>query len=181
MLAMEEKLKGELTHLSLSQLYEIENFLEELIENGEAEAATQSDTEGRKNRREVRIDTKIRAKVRRVTDVKPGQITEFQARITDISRHGMSISISGEFIPSRIILVSFCGPKGNIKENYLEIVRVNKIENGQDITHELGCRCIADDAVRQLRQQEGKNADKLLKTDKDESILFLVGVPNDNK
>ncbi|MBN1766433.1 MAG: PilZ domain-containing protein [Sedimentisphaerales bacterium] len=157
--SVREKIKTKLraSELSLEDLYDIESFLKELINDTESKTAQLSDEEGRKLRREVRFETCLRAKVARITDIKPGEVEEFPAVILDISRSGMSLKVRKEhYLHSDFIKVSFLGPRGHTKDIYLKVLSVQDLREKRELWNRLGCRSVSEEELRALHEQEKK-------------------------
>ncbi|MBI9019532.1 MAG: PilZ domain-containing protein, partial [Phycisphaerae bacterium] len=159
---LEENIRNLMSECSLGQLLQIETYLEGQIKKQEAITAKLGDPKGRKNRKEVRINTRIRAKIERITNISPGEYKEFTAYIEDISRHGMKLKITDpNYIHSKIIKVIFWGPKKTVKNAYMQIARTRYCESNSEKWIEIGCHSIKDEQVRRLRQTEKQRIDRI--------------------
>ena len=171
---MLDEIKEMLDQCKLPQLYEVENYLEELLRNCEAATSAPSDEEGRRQRREQRIQSSIRGKLTRLTDIRPGDTETFTAIIRDISRHGMRIEVNRDYIPSRIIRVTFAVPSGDVKRCHLEVVRMGQRLPEEGGAFELGCRSISDQAVRKALDHEDKLTEARGKLGKKGKLRVIV-------
>ena len=97
------------------ELKAIEEMLQELSDNPENNNPDSNCHPKRKSRRDKRFETNLFGSLLRITDVKPGERKEFSAIIKDISRSGLRLAVEGNFVPSRIVSVTFAGPEGKTK------------------------------------------------------------------
>jgi len=110
--------------------------------------------EQRSLRRDPRFETHLLGTLTRVTDVHSGQRKEFVATITDISRGGMRVRVDQEFIPSRLVELTFAGPGGKIKRTFMEVLSIKKRSNEEGQWVELGCRRVEMELVQQMKLKE---------------------------
>jgi len=125
----------------LQDLRRIDDLLTSLIEKGYSREAEVHEKEKETNqmRAEDRFETNLLGTIARVTDIKPGEPREYSATIKDISRNGMCLQVNSNFIPSRIIEITFGSPNGKIKKCCLEVVRMRRMENQNGLWLEVGC------------------------------------------
>jgi len=166
----------------LQDLRRIDDLLTSLIEKGYSREAEVHEKEKETNqmRAEDRFETNLLGTIARVTDIKPGEPREYSATIKDISRNGMCLQVNSNFIPSRIIEITFGSPNGKIKKCCLEVVRMRRMENQNGLWLEVGCRGIADEKVRKLRVKEERVSRMRNKLYKHSGILIqVVGTSDD--
>lgn len=124
------------------------------VKKAQTGAPRMTDELGRTGRREERFDVNYLGTLTRLTDVRPGERKEYSATIRDISRSGMCLWVDTNFVPSRVVEVTFSAPGGKIKSCQLEIVRMRKKNTDGGAWLELGCQIINTEEVRRLRLQE---------------------------
>ncbi len=149
-----DKIKQLLESCKVQELYELEKHIDHLIQEAEKQAREICESKERERRREERFDMNLLGTLTRITDVKPGERKEYSVTIQDVSRGGMRLKLEHNFIPSRVVEVTFASPGGKIKRCFLEIVRMVKNTNQDGSWLEVGCRSINNDEVRRLRLQE---------------------------
>ena len=174
---MKDKIESLLNECELGTLYEIQTILESLIARRETEDAALQDTEGRERRSEARFELVLRAKVKRITDVRDGEVKEYPATINDISKHGMRLRVSQAiYCYSRLVKVSFHSPGGDSKETYLEIVRIKEMFDEKEGWYELGCKCVSNEEARELHDAEAKMVRiRNSLSNKTKFTIFVVG------
>ena len=129
-------------------------------------------------RTEPRFETNLLATLTRITDIRPGERKEFSVTIRNISRSGMKLIVDPNFVPSRLVEVTFAAPAGKLKRATLEIVRMRKMTNDEGSWVEVGCRSVGEEHARRLRLQEQKIAKMRGKLHKKTGILVLVVGPD---
>ena len=113
------------------------------------------DPDGACKRREDRIQAKLEGTLKRVTDVREGETRDFPVWILDISEHGMRILARDNFIPSKLMHVTFIDTTGRVSQRFIEICWMNRSENNGDAHYMFGCRTVAsDEAARNIKQEE---------------------------
>ena len=172
-----KKIEELLEKCTIRELEYIEHLVQEMVVKSKIDEGQWNDEEGRMRRREPRFETKVLGTLTRVTDVKPGERKEFSVTICDISRSGMKLIVDPNFIPSRVVDVTFAAPGGKIKRSILEIVRMRKMVNEDGSWLEVGCRSIGEKEVRRLRLQEEKIVKMRNKLHKKTGLLVLLVGP----
>jgi DNA-binding response OmpR family regulator len=172
-----KKIEELLETCSVKDLEYIEQLVQEMVVKAKIGKGRWDDEEGHMRRREPRFDTKMLGTLTRVTDVKPGERKEFSVTICDVSRSGMKLIVDPNFIPSRVVDVTFAAPGGKIKRSVLEIVRMRKMVNEDGSWLEIGCRSIGEEESRRIRLQEEKIAKMRSKLHKKAGILILLVGP----
>lgn len=176
------KIEKLLRQCDFNDLLKIEKVLMELIGKVKASEANNDEEAGRRMRCEKRFQANLLGTLTRVTDVKPGERKEYSVTIVDISRSGMCLHVDNNFISSRIVEVTFAGPGGKIKQCFLEIVRIRKMNNQDGNWLELGCRSVNNEEVRRLRLQEEQTTKTRSKLHSRRGMLvMLVGRDKDTK
>jgi DNA-binding response OmpR family regulator len=170
-------IEGLLEKCSMKELEFIEQLIQDKITNAKVDEDQWGDEESRKRRREPRFETKMLGNLTRITDVKPGERKEFSVTICDVSRSGMKLFVDPNFIPARVVEVTFAAPGGKIKRSVLEIVRMRKMVNEDGSWLEIGCRSINQDEVRRIRLQEEKIIKMRNKLHKKTGLLVLLVGP----
>lgn len=164
---------------SVNELEKLEKLIQDKI--AQANDGQWNDEDARKRRKEPRFDTSMLGTLTRVTDVKPGERKEFSVTICDVSRSGMKLIVDQNFIPSRVIEITFAAPGGKIKRSAMEVVRMRKMVNDDGNWLEVGCRSVSEDEVRRIRIQEEKISKMRSKLHKKASILVLVVGPESDE
>ncbi|MBN1845713.1 MAG: PilZ domain-containing protein [Sedimentisphaerales bacterium] len=176
-----DKIEKLLRDCSLNELEAVERMLQELLVKAKITCEQLADDDGRKRRKEPRFETNMLGTLTRLTDVKPGERKEFSVTIRDVSRNGMKLIVDPNFIPSRVVEITFAAPGGKIKRSMLEIVRMRKMVNEDGSWLEIGCRSIVEEHVRRLRLQEEKIAKMRSKLHTKTNILVLVVGPDNDQ
>ena len=145
---------GLLKQCDMSTLRTVRVTLEDLIWDLQKTIETDKEKRGRSNRGQGRYKTNLPGTLLRVTDLRPGEKKEYNVKILDLSREGMRLRVDTDFIPSRIIEMTFAKPGGNITQCSLEVVRMRKRSDDQGDWLDVGCRVIDDSDVRLARIQE---------------------------
>jgi len=165
---------------TLEQLIAISKKIAERIHFLEKNPSSDSEEALRQKRTEERFEANILGNLTRITDIRPNEKREYSVTIKDISRSGMCLKVDTNFIPSRLVEVTFAGPGGKIKRCHLEIVRMKKLVDQDGTWLEVGCRSATDASVRQARLQEEQIAKMRTKLYKKRGIQIAVIGP-DNK
>ena len=173
------KIETILAELELKDLYAIELLVAELIESARSTQMEIADgVEGQERRQEKRFEANIMATLQRITDIRPGERKEWHVNILDVSRTGMCFKVDTNFIPSRVVQLTFSKAGGRIKQVFMEVVRMKKMcdQDGQWI--EVGCQSISDDAVARLRLQEERVSRMRAKLHNRKGIFIMVVGPD---
>jgi len=160
-----------------TELEEVLEIAQRLLDEIKQAGPPSGEEDARQRRREARFETNLLATLTRVTDVKPGERKEYSVTVRDVSRSGMKLIMDSNFIPSRVVEVTFATPGGKIKRSMLEVVRLRKMVNADGSWLEVGCRSISDEYARRIRLQEEKIARLRGKLHKKSQILVLVVGP----
>ena len=168
------KIEKLLLHCELRELKEIQEIVSERIATLATSDAHKQDSEGHNNRQEERFKTNLLGTLTRITDVRPGERKEYSITINDISRSGMRLKVDSNFIPSRVVEVTFAAPGGKIKRCFMEVVRMRKDHNEDGSWLDVGCRVINNEEVRCLRLREEQIAKTRNKLRKRTGILILL-------
>ncbi len=172
-----KKIEEFLETCSVKDLEYIEQLVQEMIVSTKINSGRWNDEDGYKRRREPRFETNMLGTLTRVTDVKPGERKEFSVTICNVSRSGMKLIVDPNFIPSRVVEVTFAAPGGKIKRSVMEIARMRKMVNEDGSWLEVGCRSIGEEEVRRIRLQEEKIAKMRSKLHRKAGILVLLVGP----
>ncbi|MCK4628494.1 MAG: PilZ domain-containing protein [Sedimentisphaerales bacterium] len=148
------KIEKLLQRCDIKQLHDLKKIVSDMIEKEAGNRSYWDDQNGRKQRREERFDTNLLGTLTRITDVKPGERKEYSVTVQDISRGGMCLKVDTNFVPSRVVEITFASPGGKIKHCFMEVVRVRKMTNENGSWLEVGCRGASTEEVRRLRLQE---------------------------
>ena len=131
---------------------------------------------GQERRRDSRFQAEIVGSLKRLSDIRPGEKTEFTVTIIDISRKGMRLKASLNFLPSQAVSLIFSGPGGKVKQCYLEIIHFHRVTGERDSWLELGCVAIEEERVNQIRSREITAARMRKKlANKSEIYVYVVG------
>jgi DNA-binding NarL/FixJ family response regulator len=175
------KIEKLLRRCNQPELKAIEEMLQELSDDPDSTNPDDNQHSKRKSRRDKRFETNLFGSLLRITDVKPGERKEFSAIIKDISRSGLKLAVEGNFVPSRIVSVTFAGPGGKTKRYFLEVVRMRKMANQNGCWLEIGCRSISVEKVRRLQLKEEKLAKMRSRLHRKKEILIAAaGKLDDN-
>lgn len=125
---------------------------------------------------ETRFKTEIPGTLTRLTDVRPGEKKEFSVTILDVSRRGIRLKVGVNYIPAQAVKLVFVGPRGKIKECFLEVVRLDRITENDDTWVQLGCTSIDEEKVEAIRSQDASalNMRKKL-ANKSQVHVYVVG------
>lgn len=127
-------------------------------------------------RSEPRFETEIPGTLMRLTNVRPGEKKEFSVTILDVSRRGMRLKVGVNYIPSQVIKLVFVGPRGKIKESFLEVVRMSRVTEEDDTWVQLGCASIDEEKVETIRSQDASAASMRKKlANKSQICIYVVG------
>ncbi len=168
------KIEKLLQRCDLKQLHNLKKIISEMIEKEMGNQSYWDDKDGRKQRREERFDTNLLGTLTRITDVKPGERKEYSVTVHDISRSGMRLKVDTNFVPSRVVEITFASPGGKIKHCFMEVVRVRKMTNENGSWLEVGCRGANTEEVRRLRLQEEQVTKTRSKLRSQRGILIVL-------
>ncbi|MBN1765147.1 MAG: PilZ domain-containing protein [Sedimentisphaerales bacterium] len=169
-----EKIEKIIQRLDMGELHHVQKYIAEQIKKLELTQKHLDDDKGRELRREERFETNLLGTLTRITDVKPGERKEYSVTVHDISKSGMRLKVDTNFIPSRVVEITFAGPGGKIKRCFLEIVRMRKMSNQDGNWLEVGCRSINNEEVRRMRLKEEKVIKTRSKLHSRRGILVLI-------
>lgn len=173
------KVESLLRTLDIQDLYVVEMLVADLIESLRGTQLNQADEEqGKQQRKEDRFESNILGTLKRVTDIRPGERKEWCVNIQDISRSGMRFKVDTNFIPSRLVEITFAQRGGKVKQCFMEIVRMKKMIDPHGSWLEVGCRAVEDDVVRRFRMQEDRIAKMRARMRNKAGILILVIGPD---
>ncbi|MBN2212519.1 MAG: PilZ domain-containing protein [Sedimentisphaerales bacterium] len=166
--------------MDLKDLYVVEVVVAEMISKlRAAQLSDDMDEETASNmRQEKRFNANLMGTLKRITDLRPGERKEWCINIQDISRSGMCFKVDTNFIPSRLVEITFSQPGGKIKQCFMEVVRMKKQVDSHGAWLEVGCRSVDNDKVTRLRLQEDRIARLRAKLYNKTGILILVIGPD---
>ncbi|MCK5272401.1 MAG: PilZ domain-containing protein [Sedimentisphaerales bacterium] len=174
------KIEKLLQRCDLKQLHDLKKTISDMIEKETGNQSYWDDKSGSKSRREERFDTNLLGTLTRITDVKPGERKEYSVTVNDISRSGMCLKVDTNFVPSRVVEVTFASPGGKIKRCFMEVVRVRKITNEDGSWLEVGCRGANTEEVRRLRLREEQVTKTRSKLNSQRGIFIILVGDNSN-
>jgi len=158
-----------------SQLRTLEKLVAEQLKKVPAPTVELDDENARRLRAESRFDLELHGSLRRLTDIRPNQRTEYAVMIRDVSRNGMCVHITAGFVASRAVEVTFQGPNGKVKTVQLEVVRMKRIHQGERKWLELGCRSITKEELNEMLEEERQARAIIEKATRKEDItVFLI-------
>jgi hypothetical protein len=168
------KLVNFLEKCDLQELQAVEKKVAELIAKTIETASETTEEDYRNLRHEERFETNIHANLVRITDVRPNERKEYSVTVKDVSRNGMCFLVDSNFIPSRIVELTFAGPGGKIKRTCLEIVRLRKLYESAGAMLEVGCRSVTAEDLRRARLHEERIGRMRSKLHNKKNIIVLV-------
>ncbi|MBN2376563.1 MAG: PilZ domain-containing protein [Sedimentisphaerales bacterium] len=136
------------------QVRKIYNRVSDQLHTLDGKVSKSSEELGRQERQEDRFEVDFLGTLTRLTDVRPGERKDYSVTIKDISRSGMCLWVDTNFVPSRVIEVTFSAKGNKIKQSQLEIVRIRRKDTNEGSWLELGCQSISRKEVRRLQLQE---------------------------
>jgi len=174
-----ELIKELLPKCNADQVREIFNCVSDQLQKMDGNISKSSEEFGRQQRQEDRFEVNFLGTLTRLTDVRPGERKDYSVTIKDISRNGMRLWVDTNFVPSRVIEVTFSAKGNKIKQNQLEIVRMRRKDTNEGSWLELGCQSISPKEVRRLQLLEESVA-KLHKNmmNKGQTTVIVVGEQN---
>jgi DNA-binding response OmpR family regulator len=172
------RIENLLAKCDLEDLRSIERTVGELIAKASEKQSEGEGTSLKNLRKEERFTTNIHANLVRITDVRPNERKEYSVTVKDISRSGMCFLVDSNFVPSRIVELTFAGPGGRIKRCCLEIVRLRKLYESTGSMLEVGCRSISAEDLRRARLHEERIAKMRSKLHNKKNIIVLVVGPD---
>lgn len=171
-----ENIISQLKYCDLETLCSIKPILSDLIQEIESTLDIKNKAINQERRREERYSTELSGTLTRLSDLHPGDKREFQVKILDMSRNGMSLKIDSDYIPSRINRITFIGFGGKVKEIYMQVVRMQKKVNSDCEWINLGCRVVTQEEIRLVRNQEEKVVQVLNRLHRKKELnILLVG------
>ncbi len=175
-----DKIESLLRGMELKDLYVVEVFLAEVIAKlRAAQIGDDLDEQSATNmRQEKRFNANLMGTLKRITDLRPGERREWCINIQDVSRSGMCFKVDTNFIPSRLVEITFSQPGGKIKQCFMEVVRMKKQVDTHGSWLEVGCRSVDNDKVTRLRLQEDRISRLRAKLYNKTGILILVIGPD---
>jgi ActR/RegA family two-component response regulator len=88
----------------------------------------------------------------------------------------MRLKVGVNYTPSQAVKLVFVGPRGKIKECFLEVKRLDRITEGEDTWVQLGCASIDEDKVEEIRSEDAAAADMRKKLgNKGQVYIYVVG------
>ena len=169
-----QKIENILQKSDLFDLYSIQETVNHLVREAEANDDRPGQRAGVENRKEKRFKFDIMGTLVRLTDVKPGERKEYSVHILDLSRGGLCLEVDPSFIPSRLVEIIFNRPGKSIKRCNVEVVRIRKRSNENGSWLELGCRSASSVLVRRLRLQEQQVLKARHKLQNRKNILIIL-------
>lgn len=169
-----QKIENILQKSDLFDLYSIQETVNHLVREAEANDGRPGQRTGVENRKEKRFKFDIMGTLVRLTDVKPGERKEYSVHILDLSRGGLCLEVDPGFIPSRLVEIIFNRPGKSIKRCHVEVVRIRKRSNENGSWLELGCRSVSSVLVRRLRLQEQQVLKARHKLQNRKNILIIL-------
>lgn len=163
-----------LKQCDMNTLRTVRNTLEDLIWDLQKSIETNKELRDRSKRGEGRYQTNLLGTLLRVTDIRPGEKKEYNVKILDMSREGLRLRVDADFIPSRVVEITFAQPGGKIKQCSLEVVRMRKRSDDQGDWLDVGCHIINDADVRLAQIQEEQIARLRSKIYRRKHVKILV-------
>ncbi len=167
-----------LQECNFDELQAVENIVEDMIHSIEPQIASEIPALAKEQRAEKRFQSNSLATISRTIDVKPGERRTYTANILDLSRSGMRLKVDTNFIPSRLLEITFAAPGGKMKRSFLEIVRLRKMADPDNTWLEVGCRGMDPEKVRRLQMQDERIARMRSKLHTKWGLLLLVVGPD---
>ncbi|MBN1436595.1 MAG: PilZ domain-containing protein [Sedimentisphaerales bacterium] len=137
-----EEIKSLLAQCSTEDLHELKETICALITKAEITGIITDKTTSRDMRRESRFDLGTQGSLRRLTNIRAGQKTEYTVEIKNISRNGTCLLVPANFAFSTVVEIVFPGPDYKMKRCLLEVVRIRRAVIDENHYLELGCRSI---------------------------------------
>ena len=171
-----ELVKELLPKCNADQVREIYNCVSDQLQKMDGNISKSSEELGRQQRQDDRFEVDFLGTLTRLTDVRPGERKDYSVTIKDISRSGMRLWVDTNFVPSRVIEVTFSAKGNKIKQNQLEIVRMRRKDTNEGTWLELGCQSISRKEVRRLQLQEESVAKLRYKMmNRGQTTILVVG------
>ncbi len=175
-----DKIKIELESCDFSDLLEVERHLSQLLDTAQENIDRINNGSGQRIEREERFPTNLSGKLTRITNIRPGERKEYSVIIKNISRKGLNFKVDINFIPSRIVEISFASAKGKEKNCHMEIVRMRRQSNSNGKWFDVGCRSIDKDEVKQLQRQEDQISSIQSKLKQKTKLMIIAIGPQNN-
>jgi hypothetical protein len=132
---------------------------------------------GEQRRGDERVPTRLRGTLTRLSDVRPGERKEFSVEITNLSQNGMGIQVEKQYIPSRLVRVTFVSPNGQVKDAVMQMKWMKKVLEDSGEFFEVGCRMATDDEVHRIQREDDKISQILHKVQRRKDVKIIVTGP----